>query len=132
MTSSLFGQTKEQDITKLMKMTGSDDLGMQVMFSMVEQFKQILPDVPAEYWDAFFKEVSGDDLINLIVPIYSKHFTHEEILAIIAFYETPTGRKMTEKLPVISEESMMAGQQWGMEIAEKLQKKLTDDGYLNY
>jgi len=113
-----------------MEMTGSAEMGMQILDSMLLQFGEILPDVPAEYWDSAKKEFSAEGIVELIIPIYSRHFTHEEILDIIAFYETPTGRKMTEKLPLITQESMMAGQQWGMEIGERIQKKLIRDGYL--
>jgi hypothetical protein len=100
------------------------------MHAMIEQFKGIIPEAPDEYWDLVLKEFSGGELVQLIIPIYDRHFSHEEIKDIIKFYETPTGKKMVEKLPLITQESMNAGQQWGMEIGEIIQNKLIKDGYL--
>ncbi|WP_319560144.1 DUF2059 domain-containing protein [Marispirochaeta sp.] len=128
---ALFGQSKEQDIVRLMEMTGSADLGIQVMQNMLTQFKQILPEVPEDYWDQFMARVNPDDMIGLIVPIYDRHFTHGEIKDIISFYETPTGSKLIQELPEISEESMAAGQAWGMRLGQEIQQQLVDDGLLD-
>lgn len=128
-TLPLYSQNKEKDIYRLMEISGSADLGTQVMYAIIEQYKEIIPDVPDEYWNMVLKEFSSDELIQLIVPIYDRYFTHEEIKDIIKFYETPTGKKMVENLPFITQESMNAGQQWGMEIGERIQNELKKDGY---
>ncbi|WP_319478563.1 DUF2059 domain-containing protein [Marispirochaeta aestuarii] len=129
--ASLFGQSKEDDIVRLMEMTGSADMGIQVMQNMIVQFKQILPEVPEDYWDQFMARVNPEDMIDLIVPIYDKHFTHEEITDIISFYETPTGKKLIQEMPAISQESMSAGQAWGMRIGQEIQQQLVEDGLLD-
>jgi hypothetical protein len=59
-----------------------------------------------------------------MVPIYQKHFTHNDIKAFIAFYESEAGRKLAQKTPVITEEAMQVGQQWGAEMATKIIKKI--------
>ena len=61
-----------------------------------------------------------DEMIELVVPIYDKYLTHDEIKIIITFYETPVGKKMIAVLPQIMQESMAAGQQWGKEIGERV------------
>ncbi len=50
---------------------------------------------------ARFHEV---DLVELLVPIYDKHYSLDDINALIAFYQTPTGRKTLEVQPLISTE----------------------------
>jgi len=118
---------KQKDIRKLLVLTGSAQLGMQVMSQMMQQFKQAKPNVPEKFWVDFMKKVRVDDLIGLIVPIYDKHLSHPEVKDLIAFYGTPTGRKLVRVLPQITQESMGAGQKWGMKIgtavAEELKRK---------
>jgi uncharacterized protein len=54
------------------------------------------------------------------VPIYQKHFSEEEIRETIRFYRSPTGRKVIQTLPMVMQESMAAGQQWGQELARRV------------
>ncbi|HWM94638.1 MAG TPA: DUF2059 domain-containing protein [Thermoanaerobaculia bacterium] len=115
---------KEQDIRRLLLLMGSAELGRQVVEQMFEQFRTSLPDVPTDFWDGMLKEMEPQKFVELGVPIYDKHFTQEEIRELIAFYETPIGRKLTVKLPVITQESMAAGQKWGEEIAKKVMERL--------
>ena len=121
---------KLSDIRKLMNLTGGGDVGKQVVEQMLETFKQSNPDIPATFWDEFMKEIDANQLIELNVPIYDKHLTHEDIKGIIAFYESPVGKKFIEVLPKIVEESYAAGQQWGYGIGTKLRSKLEEKGYL--
>ena len=65
-----------------------------------------------------------DDLIKLMVPIYKKHFSEEELKQAIELYKTPIGLKIAEKNPVIAKESMQASMQWGMEFGNKIQEIL--------
>ena len=43
---TLFPQAKEDDIRKLLEISGSGDLGIQVMNEIINQFKTLLPEVP--------------------------------------------------------------------------------------
>ncbi len=129
--STAFGQSKEEDIIRLMEMTGSADMGMQIMQNMIVQFRQALPEVPPEYWDQFLEKVSAEDMINIVVPIYDRHLTHDEIKDIIAFYESPTGKTLIQKLPLITGESMTAGQEWGQQLGMEIQNQLVEDGLLS-
>ena len=122
--------TVEDDIRQMLELSGSGKLGMQVMENMAVQYRQILPDVPGEFWDGMMKEIKADDLIDLIVPVYKKYFTQAEIQQLVAFYKTPIGQKVTATLPLITTESMQIGQQWGQEIGQKVVQKLQEKGYI--
>jgi hypothetical protein len=111
-------------------LTGSGDLGVRVMQSMVNNFKKNYSQVTDKFWDDFMKEVKADDLVNLIVPIYDKHFTEPEIDDLTKFYRTPTGKKMIEVTPMITDESMTVGRAWGKELGEKVVKRLKQEGYI--
>ena len=61
-------------------------------------------------------------LIEMLVPIYKKHFTEQDLEDAIELFKTPIGKKISEKSPIIAQESMQASMQWGMELSTKLQK----------
>ncbi|MFD2526387.1 DUF2059 domain-containing protein [Flavihumibacter stibioxidans] len=117
-------------VRELMELSGSGKLGVQVMNQMVSSFKNQLTEVPASFWDEFMKEVTGEELVELVVPIYAKHFTDAEIDELIKFYKTPVGRKLIEKLPFITQESYAVGEAWGQKLGEKVIGRLKEKGYL--
>lgn len=119
---------KEKDIRKLLDLTGSGKIGVQVMEGMIANFKMSNPNVPDTFWDEFKKEASPQSLVDMIVPIYDKHFTHDDIKGLIAFYEGDLGKKITATMPQITQESMAVGQKWGMELGLKIQNKLKEQG----
>jgi len=121
---------KTKHIRQLMVVMGSDKLGTQVMSTMISSFKKNYPNVDAAFWDEFQKEAKTDELINMMVPVYAKHFTDQDIQQLIAFYSTPIGKKYVENQPEIMQESFQIGMQWGQKIGERVQQKLKQKGYL--
>ncbi|MEL0187090.1 MAG: DUF2059 domain-containing protein [Flavobacteriaceae bacterium] len=71
--------------------------------------------------EEFTKDVMGS-LIELLVPVYKKHFSEQDLKDAIEMYKTPIGKKISEKTPIIAQETMQASMQWGMELSQKMQK----------
>lgn len=68
--------------------------------------------------DQAFAEISMDDMIQEIVPIYQKHLTRSDVSALIAFYSSPVGQKLRREQGAMMRESMEAtskGQEQKME-----------------
>lgn len=128
---ALFSQTgpKTEKIQKLLELTGSGKVGAQVAKQMIVTFQKTYPKVDQKIWDELANEIKAEDLIALMIPIYDKYYTEEDVDQLIAFYNTPIGKKSTEVLPAISQESMAAGQAWGRKIGEKIAQKLKEKGY---
>lgn len=118
--------SKQKRIVKLMELAGATEVLESMKVTLKESYKRNLPDVDPAFWDEYFGELSTEGLIRLIVPVYDKHFTDEDISALIAFYESPVGRKMMGKMPLIMQESMAAGEQWGMQIGQRVQERLKE------
>lgn len=135
-TTLSFGQENssyKSSLKKLMQISGTEIAYKGALDQMISIFKQQQSNAPKEFWDEFSAEVNKDaftQLVNMILPIYQKHLTEADLLGVIAFYETPLGKKFAEKTPLISQESMLAGQEWGKEIGQKVITKLKDKGYL--
>ena len=52
------------------------------------------------------KELTKKIVNEEMVRLYETHFTHSEIKDMIAFYESPTGKKMLEKTPELTTDLM--------------------------
>jgi uncharacterized protein len=115
---------KQKDIRKLLKITGSGELGTQVMGQMIGNMKKAMPQVPEKFWGDFMKEVHTEELVDLIVPVYDRNLTQGDVTELIRFYESPTGKKFVSVLPKITQESMVVGEKWGRELAMKVMAKL--------
>jgi uncharacterized protein len=122
-------EQKQAHIRKLLELTGSGKLGIQVMKQMIDSLRTSMPKVPQKFWDDFMKEAKPEQLVELIVPIYDKYLTDEDVQSLIQFYQSPVGKKVIQVLPQITQESMQAGQQWGAEIGQKVAEKLKAEGY---
>ena len=116
-------------IRKLLDITGTPKLGLQIAKRIISQMKRAHPNVPEEFWTEFEKEMNKDAFIEMIIPVYEKHFTLEDIEKLIEFYQTDVGRKYVEKLPKLTSESMQAGRQWGRRLGQKVVDKLRAKGY---
>ena len=114
----------DADIVKMQQLNGSAD----AMFSqIVMQFKSVKPGVTDEQWAAVKKDVYDVEVAELnkqLIPIYKKHFTQDEVKAVIAFYESPAGKKLAEKTPLVTVDSMQSAQVWGMGLFGKIQAYL--------
>jgi uncharacterized protein len=132
LTLNSFAQdnVKETHIRQLMNMMGSGQLGVQVLKNIIASYKKSMPDVDPQFWDDFVKQVKPEDLINLVVPIYAKYFTDDDIKSMMTFYNSPVGQKLIANLPLITQESMQVGGAWGKQLSEKIMQSLKDKGYL--
>ncbi len=133
--SSAFGQGDNQykaTLKKMLEAGGSEESFKVVIKQMFDMLKQQKTDVPESVWSDFEKEFSKtsmDDLVDMLIPVYQKHMTTADLEKIIEFYQTPVGKKYAEKTPLIMQESMQVGQQWGTTIGQKFQEKLKEKGY---
>lgn len=125
-------KTYPATLKKFLEINGSMETFQTAIGAMMGQFKNMYSSVPTDVWTEFEKEFSAtsmDDLVGMIAPVYEKHLSEADLNEIIKFYNTPVGKKLAAKTPVITQESMAVGQAWGMKIAEKVQAKMKEKGY---
>jgi hypothetical protein len=113
---------KQRDIEKLMTMTGALAIGHQItelaITNMIEALKKSRPDLPARGFDIVREEIQKvfltgyPEFVNLMVAIYDKHYTHEEIREMLSHYETPLGKKIIATTPVMMQESLQSSREW--------------------
>jgi hypothetical protein len=127
--ASGFGQTIENDILKLLKISGTTDVVSQLTGTMIQQFRTMFPAVPSAFWDEFVKKISDDEFLKLYIPIYKKYYTHNEIRELIKFFESPVGRKMAQVTPAMAQDAMLIGQKWGERIGADIIRELQAAGF---
>jgi hypothetical protein len=111
---------KEATVRAVIVACKVDKLGEQVL----DQMGTLLKDaVGSAFWKKFRDKVRTQDLVDMIVPIYARHFTQEELEQLLAFYQSPIGKRMVEEQPLIVKESMEVGAEWGRKLAEEAMKE---------
>lgn len=121
--------SKYSKIKEMLDITGSGKLGVQVVEQMMASFKTSFTTVPDNFWKDFMKQVNADSLTEMVIPIYSKYYSTEELNELIKFYKSPIGKKVVSVTPYVMQESMSIGQKWGEKIAEKVYEELKKKGY---
>lgn len=129
---------KQALIKELIEMTGGKNIGImfaeQMSQGMTAMLRQSNKDIPPEVIDAindeiiklFQEEMDNGSYFAILYPIYSEHLSEDDIRELIAFYKTPIGQKTIKVLPLITQESMVAGQQWGMSLGPKIQQRVQE------
>jgi hypothetical protein len=111
----------------------------------IDQFKAVVPTLFANFkaaivqgrpevekqYDAMIPlfnqsaEKRLNELVGKIVTIYASNFSVDDLHAIAAFYHTPTGQKFISKQPIIAQQSLAAGQQFGQEVANDVKEQMS-------
>jgi len=114
---------KEAAIRKLFEIQGTRNSMGQVLAGMSENMKPTLSKMlpPGEYQDKliplffekFQSKMKTDDLMDLMVPIYDKYLTKDDINGLAQFYQTPLGKKMISVLPQLVIETQTAAMNMG-------------------
>ncbi len=122
----------KEELTKMMKVSGALTASENMVPQIIQMMKQSAPNVEDSFWDSFatkWKTKAVNKMVELYVPIYQKYLTLDDLKKIVAFYNTPVGKKLAEATPKMTMEGMQLGQQLGMEIAGEIQKELQARGY---
>jgi uncharacterized protein len=115
------------------------DKQMDVVFTQMKaMFASQLPKDATDEQKAKFSEVQGK-ILDLVksrmswekmrpqyVKLYSETFTDEEIDGLVTFYESPAGKAMLEKMPVLMTKSMAMAQEVMKEIMPQAQQMMKD------
>ncbi|GGB14213.1 DUF2059 domain-containing protein [Agarivorans gilvus] len=122
---------RPESIKALMQLSGSGQMGMQMMQQLLPALKRMVPDAPESFWSDVLDEVDADEMENRVIPIYQKYLNEADVQAINRFYQTDAGQKLIRVQPQIMQESVALGQQWGQEIARQVLLKYQQQSKAN-
>jgi hypothetical protein len=107
----------KNDVIKYLEMSGQSNT-----FKMIT--KDLSANIPEAKKADFQKELDAsiDDLMGKMAEMYMTEFTHDDVKALLKFYESPVGKKLTEKTEVLYTKGQTVGQEWGMGLQSMMMK----------
>lgn len=129
MTEKSEADLLDAEIRELIEVSNMTKIADQIIDQIFTVYEKTIPSVPKEFWKQARIEMKADDFVEIIVPIYAKHYTREDIKGLIAFYKTPLGKKVIDKQGLIAQESMAAGMSYGQGISKKIISRILEKGY---
>jgi uncharacterized protein len=135
------------DIERLMDVTGAAAAGTQMAASISDAFlngfkqtqgsavpPRVIELVKEVLTSEFAAAFAGADMRESQVALYAKHFTHDDVRALLAFYQTEIGKKAIAVMPTLAREGAEMGQEWAKanmpRILRVLQTRLKEEGFV--
>ena len=94
------------------------DTVMQTNFMWGKDLNEIAAQIEKEY------QPRGDEIVDATARYYASHFTEAELKQILAFYQSPVGKKMLVEEPKALDESMAYAGSWGASLSIEVMSKL--------
>jgi len=111
---------QEQAIDELINVMHMDRVAMQTADAMVDQMTKPLidsGDADAKWAVDRFRELIRQEIDfkgltrDLMMQVYPKYFTDDDLEQIVAFYRSSTGQKMIDTMPALLRDSMQLSQE---------------------
>lgn len=85
---------------------------------------QILKQIPEDKKAAFTIDFDATfpTLYDKLSKVYMEIYTKEDVKALVAFYDTPIGKKMIEKEPGLNEKAQESLKEWGEGLQSTMMK----------
>jgi len=125
---------KRAEIERLLQVTGAMAIGQQMSNFFVNHLAQTIrrenPSAPQHVIEALPQEVNAvieeglPYFKEMIIPLYDKYLTLEDLKGLNSFYSTPLGRKTVAVMPSLMQESMTMGAKWGQAMEPRIEQRL--------
>ena len=134
----------ERDIARLLEVTGAQKISEQMAQNFIKQFGEGMrlgnPDIPPRFVEIMtdvvrttFQKEFGT-LMQRMAGVYATLLTPDDVRQMLAFYDTPLGRRMIELTPRLAEAGSQAGSEWGRELVPglvaELQRRMKAEGFI--
>lgn len=131
-------EEKWRDLVRLLELSRGAELGKQIISQSIKELQEGLTFLTGEtrgkiikiFEEEMLKEFSKEKIFELVLPIYDKHLAAEDVKALIAFYETPVGKKMLDVQPLIMREAYEVGSERGREAGRRAMARIAEAGLL--
>jgi hypothetical protein len=100
----------------------------QSLLSSLDGVRSLARELPDAFFDEMKAAAMSGELVELMIPVYERHFTHDEIRELIKIYESPIGQALVRKQPLLMQDAMSVGETWGKRKAEEIVRLLQERG----
>lgn len=128
---------KKADIQLLLKISGSSAIGKQmgqaITNSVLESLRRSQPTIPPKALAIIERETMAlvaekvdapGGVLDRMVPLYAEAYTHQEVRDLLAFYQSPTGKKAVAATPGLMRGGEKIGQELAQGIGPELQQRI--------
>lgn len=112
--SRMMEQTKQQVLQMESQMMGQ--------FDVPEDKKDAAAAFQKKLTEKTFEIMDFDNMRNEYAALFAEVFTMDELKGLVAFYESPVGRSMIEKQPIIVQKAMQMSQKRMAVLIPEIQK----------
>lgn len=90
------------------------------------------PNIPEVFWTEFVARARRDvgQFVESLAPAYASRFTREELVQLVAFFESPIGRRLTEESPELGAAVKQEAYRWGVTLGADIAKDLAEQGVM--
>jgi hypothetical protein len=116
-----------KDMGMLANMTQIIDL---LTPQIIVNLKKINSEIPDTIWDEFTRVCTEEmkrslpELEEPVIAIYDANFSGDEIKQLVAFYQSPVGRKIVVQLPQLAQQIVAMGQSWGQQAGARAVERI--------
>ena len=121
----------DDPVRRLLEITQATAMADVAVEQLISLQRQGNPKIPAKFWDELRQEFDASELEPAIAEIWRRHLSEAEIRELVAFYESPLGKKLIAVQPSIVQESIVAGQVWGEATAKRIVERMKAAGHIN-
>lgn len=107
----------KKDVMKIIEMNGSN---AQMKLAKDQILKMIAPEKQAAFLVEF--DATLPAFYEKMAKVYMETYTKEDVKAMMAFYDSPVGKKMAAKAGELAEKSQAAAQEWGQALQPMMMK----------
>lgn len=134
------GEEKRRDVKRLLQLMNVGESGVQVFEALLPEMRALyatvmgsLPAAKRERAVAILeeemrREATPERVVDELIPIYERHLTGEEVKSLIAFYESPAGRKLISVQPQLIKESATIGDKLAGAAARRVVGRFREEG----
>lgn len=133
----LFDVMQSRKMIDQMSSTMLQQIPAMVTDSLQKQFPTMTDEEREEFQkfvvsntSAMLKNAPFDEMMAAMIPAYQAHLTHSDVQNMIAFYQSPTGKKLISEMPAVMNDSMQAMlpvmQKWMEQNNAEMQKNVEE------
>ena len=118
---------------QIVQIKGADTMFEPMIRGVVEKVKDVFMQTNF-MWGKDLNEVAAivnkdyasriNEVLDTTARIYASHFTEAELKNILAFYQSPLGKKLIVEEPKALDESMVSAGKWADSLSEEVMAKM--------
>jgi uncharacterized protein len=114
-------------VREILELTGTETLKQQMLDGLLPHLKEMMPYMPADVVEDLQRSLGVADFEGAMVRSFQQHLSTEDAAEIIAFYQSPAGRRMIATMPQVLNEGQDAGSELGQRVLLEVIQRHKDE-----